>query len=521
MIRGLLLDGITIHAAIIFLLFTHGILILILFRILAKVDHGPPHWLTYILSGFLLSLVINIALGFLFSWLDLEFKVLLRLLELMDLLLLVMIYIKRKYCHWKIILPLIKTDYYLIISLMTVFIIMLFNGGNIDSLADSWWHMSLANKIFELGSVFLENDHLSGIPLSEHVSSYPPGWHLNIALLRQFSNVNIPMIWYQLTPWCAILALMGYYYLARNIFKFEFTAYVAMMFFFVLQGGINAYYRNAAWPGNISYIAFYYLLGSSLELLNRFHQNNDENSRLPLLLQLIYFMSFKYRRLLFQVSLGLLLISILHLAELFWFAIVILIYAPFAYVTGKYNNDKELISDGKILILLSFMLLLYLLERSVGHSGGLTYSATAFVVTYLFVLLFYPLSKFIYKKSVLILVFAILVISMLYMLIDFSHFYTLFFPQPIISQHYSYHIPIAFKDPITQDILSLPQWEHQLRAVLMFNGIIALAMIIVMYILRPNRATTLFVSMSTLSVLVLISPYLFTFFAQVIPKVSV
>ena len=90
-----------------------------------------------------------------------------------------------------------------------VFIIMVNNGGLINILADSWWHMSLANQIHDSGTIFSDQHHFNGNPKSELDFVYEPGWHISLALIAKLSNAPLPLVWHTLGAWCSALTVLS------------------------------------------------------------------------------------------------------------------------------------------------------------------------------------------------------------------------------------------------------------------------------------------------------------------------
>ena len=85
-----------------------------------------------------------------------------------------------------------------------VFIILFYNGGLIELLADSWWHMSLASKIASHSTLAIDFGHLNGF--SQRY--YPPLWHGNLALAHIVSGESIAVLWNSFTAWGGVLKVM-------------------------------------------------------------------------------------------------------------------------------------------------------------------------------------------------------------------------------------------------------------------------------------------------------------------------
>ena len=110
-----------------------------------------------VVTGFALSILINTALATLLAVAGLSIHYLLGFLLLLDVLLAIYLIIDKQ-----IGINVTGGSSLIWIIASVVFIIMVNNGGLINILADSWWHMSLANQIHDSGTIFSDQHHFRG-----------------------------------------------------------------------------------------------------------------------------------------------------------------------------------------------------------------------------------------------------------------------------------------------------------------------------------------------------------------------
>ena len=96
-------------------------------------------------------------------------------------------------------------------------------------------------------------------------------------------------------------------------------------------------------------------------------------------------------------------------------------------------------------------------------------------------------------------------------IIDFSHVIALF-----SAEQYGRHVPRAFED-VFDNRVWLPWWDHQLRGALLCSGVVGIFCAFFNSTKQIDRATLFILSNTILVVIVLTSPYLFSFFSFLIP----
>lgn len=413
----------------------------------------------------------------------------------------------------------------------TMFTIMLMNGGLIDMLADAWWHMSLANKIDDAKSVFLEKQHLLGFEVENSWPVYPPLWHMNLAILSSITGRPLPLLWHVLGAYSVAFTLLSYFVLVKALSRNSYVALLSASFLCILLGGINSYFRVSTWPGNVSYIIWYFLMALTFLMVDRYGsavERNDYNATR-------WFGPTGFLKSLVSVNAGLLLLAILcvslflgvHPAALFWcltgfvfFGVTLSLHR--GDVTDM-DVDRAVFVPPTVVILSIF--LLWGMYDFVAN-GHLVRAAWGKAITFLPVLIILLAMGFIsflnrrragripYWASWFVL--TVLLLS----LVDASHIIELFQKELGTGGAYRYHLPTPV-DRILGETLYLPSWEHQLRGGLLFSGLLAIPLSVWLLITHNNRATAFLAGNVLLSMLTLTSPQVFTLFTKVIPLVSV
>ncbi len=100
--------------------------------------------------------------------------------------------------------------------------------------------------------------------------------------------------------------------------------------------------------------------------------------------------------------------------------------------------------------------------------------------------------------------------------IDINHLAELFRPEIIKTGYYSDYIPKYLWFEFDEVWLNLPKWEHQLRVGLLFSGVVSVMISFWLVAKEQSRATIFLFGCAIFSSLILISPYLFTFFGLLV-----
>ena len=406
-----------------------------------------------------------------------------------------------------------------------VFIIMVFQGGLLDFLADAWWHLAYIDQIVQDDSLFISQHPISGGPAPSIL--YPPLWHLQVALISEALELSPPVVWHFIAALSVALLLLAFSSLVSELTGSRNIALIAVILHIFLVGGLVSYFRVASWPGNVSYIALYYFLALTFRMASSVAQMERIKT--------------KSARMLAAASwetLGLLVVTSLVIVGLHGVGAALLILAVFAYLLSTlfFYSGKE------SLALIHAERRVCTIILAVATFAGFLLAITVFRDRYIFLLgsppayapfmsLIIPCGFLVYLGCYPLIrcawgqkhepwvkaVYFSLLVLMVYFLVDFKHLVELFAPDP---EPIGRHVPRDFQDSLGNWVF-LPFWEHQLRGGMLFSGIVSLGVGLVLVFFEKNRATIFIFAMSSLVFLVLLSPYFFTLGAFLIPLPSV
>ena len=521
---------ISAHLAILYVLFIPGILItLVLMRFFREARTLIDGYDLLIIFALLFSIPLNGVIVFLFTKLNISYDQYATIIGLIDLCLIIILFYKNTKFHQFCISSSNRTvSNFLFTFSFLFFVIMLVNGGLIDMLADSWWHMSYANRIAESSNYVLERNHLTGEPVISMV--YIPLWHIQLALIKHVSGEELPYIWHTLAPWLVVLSIFSYYRLSSVLIRSKWGPFVSVIFFTLLLGGLNSYLRVSPWPGNVSYIFWYLLIYLTFRYID-FQPTRQSSGPISIFETEQYASLFKgiwqNRFLVSILVLTVLVIAGLHRAQLLWYLTGFLTYFLFIRHANKnsFISNNHIDKDYSVLLpivsLFAVMLLaaeLYLLDSfSVKEfiNNPVKYTSIAIMLT----------SIWIYSRLMNLTVsndkcwrilLAIAAFVSLYFVIDWVHLYGLFVKSAEVSSNYR-HIPRIFEGPFPGLTLKLPSWSHQLRWGLLYSGVLAVPVAIYLVIMRRDRGSYFLASCAIIGFLGITSPYYFSALIQVIP----
>jgi hypothetical protein len=403
-------------------------------------------------------------------------------------------------------------------------LMMLFQGGVLDMLADGWWHMAYANQMVLDNSVFIAQHPISGGETNAIL--YPPLWHLQLALISDLTQLDLPIIWHFMAAFNSALLLSALYVMTVLLTGRKSIALVAVILHVFLVGGLSSYARVGAWPGNFSFVGLYYAFGMIFLISDQIsaaknNVNEQWRAEKPPV-----------------VSGSLLVCALVAVIGLHGVAAALFLLGVFAYwlVLGFFqatHQDWQVPRDrwvaGLILV--------------IGAVAGLIVAATVFDSRYRFLFgsppAYPPYLSLIIPIGIISLIalykplhaqlsggWGVARFRIVYFLIlaaailgsvDWAHALELFSPNldPI-----GRHVPRDFQDRMGNWVF-LPFWEHQLRGGLLWSGIVSLLIGLSLPVFRQDRASIFIFSLCSLVFLVLFSPYFFTLTAFIIPLTSV
>ncbi|MFT7686024.1 MAG: hypothetical protein ACI9FB_001369 [Candidatus Azotimanducaceae bacterium] len=408
-----------------------------------------------------------------------------------------------------------------------VFIILFYNGGLIELLADSWWHMSLASKIASSSTLAIDFGHLN----SSHQRYYPPLWHGNLALAHTISGESMVVLWNSFTAWGGVLKVMGFYLLALSLSHKKNIAILSAALFVLLPGLGDSYLRVSAWPSHIAYTALFAVFYVAFSILD---SKKDPEKSAVIHLKRILFDLIDERAKILCVVMLLLVIFYSHQTELVWLTAAFLFYWIGVSVVGVFNASaaKQCEPAFNFTRAMGLALLLSVFLVSVWFAFNSWERATTNIdlmvsyclpVVMLIILLYLQLGMLsqptgfaakIYSKplaiSLLVIVGLVLLCS-----IDSRHFVSLFDPDqayPRGASHESFLVATGWFG----GNLAIPGWHLQLRGGLLYSGIVSLPLSLYLAIIRPSRLTVFLAATGILAFLFCSSPYFYQWLKDVL-----
>jgi len=511
------------HLTILYVLFIPGALLsLVSMRFIREAQVLINGYDLLIVFALLFSIGLNGAIGFIFTNFNISYEHYIFVIGLIDLLLIAALFYKNTKVR-QIRITSNTESKALYLFTIVFFIIMVYNGGLLDILADSWWHMSYANRIAESSSYILDHIHLTGETKTSIF--YAPLWHIQLAFIKHVSGEELPYIWHSLAPWIVMVTLFSYYRLASVLVKNRWTPLVSVILFTLLLGGINSYFRVSPWPGNVSYV-FWYLL---IFLTFRYIDLQPEQKLAVSAVDRVYYLisgivSNKY--LIFIVLLSVIVIAGVHTAQLIWYLIAFLGYYLFIRHADKnpFTSQYEIHKDYSVLAPIIGMLIIVLLFVEFYLTGNLSIKAifkdpknyVSIAIMFGSIWLISRLLNQTAKNNIIwYSLLAIFTVSSLYFVIDWGHLRALF--DPSMEVHGALpHIPRIFES-IQGVSLSLPSWSHQIRWGLLYSGVLAIPVSIYLAVMRRDRGSYFLASGAIIGFLGVSSPYYYTALIQLIP----
>lgn len=409
-----------------------------------------------------------------------------------------------------------------------VFLVLFYNGGMLDSISDAWYHMSLANKIGLENSFFLKHGHLTGI----HGRTYPPLWHGNLSLLTIVSEISLPKLWNTATIWVGVLKVMAFYLFSLRLSDNSKVALLSAFLFVMLNGVGDSYLRVSAWPSHIAYTALFTLVYVFFDLLNELKKSTEKGAFLGL--WNLYVLAVKHRAGVFACIFIATVIASAHMLELLWFFVALYSYSVILVIFNISTIKSAQIEDrtgylifssiglfGSLILLLMNGLIVaedhsWLFELT-DHS--LITVTTSFVLVTLVIVFFRNLkgrhlSPHFTTKAIWIVTSLLVLFS-----VDWRNLLSLYLPEyayPLPRYHEQHIIMSGFFD----DELHLPAWRNQLYG-LKYSGMICVPLSWLMLVLTPSRLTLFTAACATLSVAVILSPYLYYWLQEITGYYSV
>lgn len=501
------------HLWIAYGLFFNGLLLhVVLFGVSKQYQEFTKPLECQVLLSFFFSLSINGAILLTLDTLSQPFTMAPPVLFLLSVVGLLIVTLTKLYSKW-----LVRVNWFGVALYAAMFVILLYNGGLIDQVSDAWWHISLANKIGWADSFALEYGHLTGT--TERY--YPPLWHANLALLRELSSQNLSILWNAFTAWGGVLKLMGYYLVGLALFKDRNIAMLGALLFALLPGFGNSYMRVSAWPSHISYAAWFFSIYIAFHLINAFSSENRLSG---------YLVVFRNQLVsLLTLFLLVILMYFLHQFELLLFIAAFCLYfcgLSLSKLSESCASLRPIESDTALFVGVYRLSLFGLLAMSLvavyalrAKITGLDYLAVVTLPVALFsTLLLTDMLIDRAKRFAKWLVFISL--GVLLLSLNYQHLASLFVPEMSLPKGPSHERPVLAEGWFGAT-LGLPGWHLQLRAGLLWSGVVGALISFVMVIFKPSREWV-FISANCLFIwLLFLSPYMYQWFTDALKYHSV
>jgi len=362
-----------------------------------------------------------------------------------------------------------EIDFRRVILYMFVFVTLFYNGGLIEQIADSWWHMSLANKISIENTFSPSIGHLTGLS----TRYYPPLWHANLALMTQLSDIPIAVFWNSFTAWGAVIKVMAFYLVALGLTKNKCISVIAALLFVLLPGVGVSYLRVSAWPSHIAYIAWYAMFYVTFHVLDKLPE------RSPGIKQGAIYFIINIRVTMAVLVVLSIIIYFTHKAEILWFTVAWFCYLISASISRLFGPREYIVDRDHIALRGAYLVgILSLLATAGWFAIKHKYPVIGFsdrVITntlpiFILLVLFFIEVKVLPRALNICLVlglFALLLIS-----VNYIHLYSLFFPEHALPKgkfFESSSVAIGYFG----GELKVPNWQLQLRSGLLYSAIIS------------------------------------------------
>jgi hypothetical protein len=494
------------HLWIAYLLFFNGLLLTWCLRSVSTLFHQLTRPLEgQIISAFFLSLAFNGLLLLAFDRLALQFSSALIPLVVVSFTLVCLIFVFRVRLRDSLALS-FEISWPRVALYAFVFVMLFYNGGLIEQIADSWWHMSLANKLALESSYSTSIGHLTGL----ETRYYPPLWHANLALMKTLSGISVSVFWNSFTAWGAVLKVMAFYLLSLRLCNNTKIAMLAALLFILLPGVGVSYLRVSAWPSHIAYTAWFVMFYLVFAMFDKL-PTSDEGIKQGL----VDFISKCIAPIIAIFVLGI-IIFYTHQAEILWFVVAMFCYLATASVSRLGSSKSGYIADRDHIVLRASYLIGLSLLLIVSVWFAITHKYPVFGFSDRLISNVLPISillvlfsielKFVPKAVNLLL--AIGLAAVLLISINYTHLYSLFdpayaLPKGLFFQSSSVAIGYFGGE------LKVPNWQLQLRSGLLYSGFLSVIFSSIAVYLKPTRATLFLSGSSLIALLFCASPYLY------------
>lgn len=498
--------NVTSHLWIAYLFFANGLLIN---WVLRKRSNNYAEltkcFEAQVVAGFLISILMNGFLLFLLDVFNIDFAKAIHMITAISAIFIAYI----AFCFRGAQFFSVEYSLYRIGLYIFVFIVLFYNGGLIEHVTDSWWHMSYANKIAHHNTLLLEVGHLDGV----NKRDYPILWHANLALLNALSDIHLPVIWNSFTAWGGVLKVMSYYLFAYALTGDRKVGLLSAILFILLPGLHNSYLRLSSWPSHIAYMQLFAALYVIFRLIDSIP---NEASNLGTRLWSLVKNQTAYLLVLFSLFS---LIFFTHLVELVWLFIMLFAYS-IALWSGRIwrelspqVNERDLWSmnlfgwvAALILVLSSAKMFFHeMIFQKTNIDLLISYGFPLLLGIVLLILAYFVTRQ---KRLTILKPLVLTMLAGLILTVDFTQLVSLVYP--IFDTRLQLPNEQAFMtNGWFNSSLMLPSWNFQLRFGLLYSAVLSIPLSIYLAFRYTSRSTIFIAASSSIAFFFCVSPYFY------------
>jgi hypothetical protein len=374
------------------------------------------------------------------------------------------------------------------------FIVMMLswlNGPLIEHLSDAWWHMRNVSFIVNGESLIfpkIQNDYgflqnlllIIGADSSSYRMQGFVAWLTNSSILDTWIATSTAV-----SGLLGISIFLLFYHLPLN----RLALFFSLLYWLILLGGMNTGVRLSGWPAGMGYVFL--------------------NLGLIACYQLFCDMRSSKAWALFGVSiLGTVLF---HYSELFLLLFAIASLLGLRLLFGHHSIVKSV----AILALLSVTLFVLFRQSPTGKLA----TGPAFIESAVLLLSVWIIGFFTHRLNPKLFFFfsSLICAAVAYFIIDWHHLLSLFHPDADASKdYYSSYIP-HYKNSWGGRFYIVSKWEHQLRASVLWAGVISLFLAPWLAWKFKDGLSRWLLILMAVPWLILVSPALFTMISSFVP----
>ena len=384
----------------------------------------------------------------------------------------------------------------LVVFTLVVFTLSYFNGPFIEHLPDSWWHMKNISWMINNNTLLLPTA-IHGEPgtidtLISYVGIDYASYRLQ-ALLTWVVGCSVLESWISTSMVVSTILGLSIFLLFYSLRRDNLTLVISLLFWLVLFGGMNTGLRLGGWPAGMGYVFL------NLGLLASYRLFRTPRSREAWIL----------------LSLSAFGAAMFHLAELFLLSIA---FASLLITRAFFNNSSL---SRSVIVFLGYSVLIIIAYIVVSNQPFATtpiiFSLALLLCTgWILGILYFRINR-----KTFIFLSILFVCTVLLIVVDLDHLIALFTPDIVqTAGYYSDYIPQS-KLSWNRQYLVISKWAHQLRASILWSGIISLFLAIWLFLNGNQRLNQWFLVLMFVPWIILTSPAVFTLLSSFVPMYGV